>query len=70
MNASPTRNVPMRTMTVAVGSAALFELRFDDGTARRGPRIRLQLKHLGLKADHLEQIVDAGPLGGADRDSR
>ncbi len=48
------------------GSSTLLELGFNDRASWRRPRIRFQLEDLRLQADHLEQIVDAGPLGGAN----
>ena len=47
-------------------AAAAIELRFDDRAARRAIRIGLELHHVGLQQDHLEQLVDS--LAGARRD--
>ena len=45
-----------------------IELRFDDRAARGPRRIRLQLHHVGLQQDHLEQLVDADAGASRDRD--
>ena len=52
----------MRTMTVAVGPAALLELSFNDGASRGGARIGLRARALGLEADHLQQVSTPVPL--------
>ena len=49
-------------------AASAIELRFDDRTARGARRICLQLHHVGLQQDHLEQLVDSGAGAGRDRD--
>ena len=47
-------------------AAPAVELRLDNRAARGPRRIRLQLHHVGLQQDHLEQLVDS--LAGARRD--
>ena len=48
-------------------AASAIELRFDDRAARGPRRIGLQLHHVGLQQDHLEQLVDSGTGAGRDR---
>src|ERR1019366_6944073 len=47
-------------------AAAAVKLRLDDRATRGTSRIGLQLHHVGLQQDHLEQLVDS--LTGAGRD--
>ena len=51
-------------------TAAAIELGFDHGAARRAVGLRLQLHHVGLQQDHLEQLLDsfAGAGGNRHRD--
>jgi hypothetical protein len=46
-------------------AAAEINLRLDDHAAGLGLRVGLQLQHVGLEEDHLEQFVDALPLMAA-----
>ena len=52
----------------ANGAAAALELGLDDDAFRRTVGVRLELKHLGLQRDGLEQPVEAGLLQGRDLD--
>ena len=56
MNGSPILSVPICTITVAVGPRPGFDLRFDDGAARRRGRRSFQFHHFGLQRHHLEQV--------------
>ena len=49
-------------------AAALVELGLDDGAFRGAVGARLQLEHLGLEQDGLEQLVEIGALDRRDLD--
>ncbi len=51
---------------VGRGAHAGFEARFDDVALRLAAGIGLELEDVGLQQDHLEQVVHAVALGGAD----
>jgi len=50
-------------------AAATVELRFNDSAAGRAIRIGLELHHVGLQQDHLEQLVDSDAGARRDRHS-
>ena len=49
-------------------TAAALELGLDDDAFGGAIRVGPQIQQLGLQADRLEQLVDAGPLQGRDLD--
>ena len=64
---SPTSSVPRWMSAVATDAAAAIELGLDDRTLRLAVGIGLEVEQLGLELDGLDQLVEAGPLQGADR---
>ena len=55
----PGCSVPSCTSTVATGAAAAVELGLDDRAARRLVGVGLELEHVGLQQQHLEQVRHA-----------
>ncbi len=47
-------------------AAADVHLGLDDDARDLGLRVRLQFKDVRLQKDHLQEVVDAGPLGRGD----
>ncbi len=65
---SPTRRVPRLTQHGGHRAAAAVQLGLDDVARREGVGVGLELEHVGLEQDGLQQVVDTGLLAGGHVD--